>query len=58
VRAEADRRSFRILFAKETRFILLSLSGFEKKTQRTPAKELELAERRLSDWRARGENTA
>ncbi|MSP63549.1 MAG: hypothetical protein EXR72_25040 [Myxococcales bacterium] len=44
-----------MLFAKETRFILLSLAGFAKKTQKTPARELETAERRLKDWRARGE---
>lgn len=54
VRAEADRRTFRMLFAKEAKFILLSLHGFVKKTQKTPARELELAERRLKDWRARG----
>jgi phage-related protein len=54
VRADADRRSFRVLFAKETKFILLSLAGFEKKTQKTPAREIELAERRLKDWRAHG----
>lgn len=54
VRAEADRRSIRVLFAKETRFVLLSLAAFAKKTQKTPTRELELAERRLEDWRKRG----
>ncbi len=43
VRADADRRSFRVLFSKETKFILLSLSAFEKRTQKTPARELDLA---------------
>ena len=52
VRAEAETRSFRVLFSHETKFILLSLSGFQKKTQKTPARELELAERRLRDWRS------
>jgi phage-related protein len=52
VRADADRRTFRVLFAQETKFILLSLAGFQKKTQKTPVKELELAERRLRDWRS------
>jgi phage-related protein len=33
---------------------LLSLSGFIKKSQKTRQAELELAERRLKDWRARG----
>jgi phage-related protein len=53
VRADADRRSFRVLFAQETKFILLSLSAFEKRTQKTPAREIETAERRLKDWRTR-----
>src|SRR5687767_8975838 len=53
VRADAGQRSFRVLFAQETKFILLSLAGFQKKTQKTPIRELELAERRLQDWRAR-----
>jgi phage-related protein len=55
VRAESERRSFRLLFAKETKFILLALHGFAKKTQKTPARELDLVERRLRDWRSRGE---
>jgi phage-related protein len=54
IRAESQRRSFRLLFARATKFILLSLHGFTKKTQKTPARELDLAERRLRDWRARG----
>lgn len=54
VRADADRHSFRVLFAQETKFILLSLSVFEKRTQKTPARELDAAKRRLRDWRARG----
>jgi phage-related protein len=33
---------------------LLGLSSFEKKTQKTPDRELALAKRRLSDWRERG----
>jgi putative component of toxin-antitoxin plasmid stabilization module len=36
VRAEAERQAFRILFAQETTFILLSLSGFQKKSASTP----------------------
>jgi phage-related protein len=53
VRAESARRSFRILFAKEAKFILLSLAAFAKKTQRTPLREIQLAARRLADWRSR-----
>jgi len=58
VRADAATRSFRLLFACEGSFsqILLSLSVFEKRTQKTPAQEIELAERRLKDWRARAKN--
>src|SRR6266496_3666257 len=55
VRTQADRRAFRILFAQETKFILLSLSGFEKKRAKTPPSEIELAESRLKDWRRRGQ---
>jgi phage-related protein len=56
VRADAMLRSFRVLFAAERRFgqVLLSLSAFEKRTQRTPPREITLAERRLGSWRARG----
>ncbi|HEX7837541.1 MAG TPA: type II toxin-antitoxin system RelE/ParE family toxin [Kofleriaceae bacterium] len=57
VRADSRTRSFRLLFAKEGKYgqVLLSLSAFEKRTQKTPPREIELAERRLNDWRARGE---
>lgn len=56
VRAEGDRQTFRILFALEGRVgqVLLALEGFSKKTRRTPTATLELAERRLADWRHRG----
>jgi phage-related protein len=56
VRADGNRQSFRILFATEGRYqqVLLSLEGFSKKTQKTPQEKIELAERRLRDWRQRG----
>lgn len=56
VRADGRTRTFRILFAPEGRFgqVLLSLSGFVKKTQKTPFRELALAEDRLAEWRERG----
>jgi phage-related protein len=56
VRADAPTRSFRLLFAAEGRQanVLLSLSAFEKRTQKTPPREIEIAERRLRDWRDRG----
>lgn len=55
VRAEGDRQSFRVLFAAEGRQgqVLLALEAFSKKTRRTPPCALELAERRLADWRRR-----
>ena len=54
VRAEAEGQTFRLLFAQETKFILLALSGFQKKTAKTPPAEIALAEVRLADWRRRG----
>ena len=54
VRADSDRRAFRILFSQETKFILLSLSVFSKKSRKTPPRELALADARLRDWRERG----
>jgi phage-related protein len=56
VRADGDRQSLRILFAQEGEHgqVLLSLSGFSKKTQKTPPNEITLAEKRLRDWRERG----
>lgn len=55
VRAQGATRSFRVLFSAEGRskHVLLSLSAFEKRTQKTPVSELELAEARLRDWRER-----
>ena len=56
VKADASTRSFRLLFSTEGRRgnVLLALSAFVKKTQKTPKQELDLAERRLVDWRGRG----
>jgi len=56
VRADGPGGSYRILFAEQGRRsqILLSLVAFPKKTQKTPGGEIETAERRLRDWRARG----
>ena len=58
VRADAATRSFRLLFSCEGRYsqVLLSLSVYEKRTQKTPTQEIDLAERRLKDWRARAKN--
>ena len=58
VRADAATRSFRLLFSCEGRYsqVLLSLSAYEKRTQKTPPREIGLAEKRLKDWRARARN--
>jgi len=54
VRATGVNRIYRVLFASETKFILLALDAFSKTTQRTPAAKIGLAERRLREWRNRG----
>lgn len=55
VRVDGLNSTFRILFAAEGRFghVLLSLSAFNKKTQKTPAREIDLAQGRLNEWRSR-----
>jgi phage-related protein len=57
VRVDGDRVIYRILFAEEGRRgqILLALDGLNKKTQTTPRPTIELAKRRLADWRRRGD---
>lgn len=49
----------RVLFAAEGKYrkILLSLRVFKKKTRKTPRNEIDVAEDRLRDWRARGAPT-
>jgi hypothetical protein len=56
VRVDADRVIYRVLFAEEGSRgrVLLALEGFKKKTQKTPRATIELAKRRLRDWRRRG----
>ncbi len=56
VRATGAQEEFRILFATEGRLsqVLLSLEAFSKKTRKTPPPKIELAERRLADWKRRG----
>lgn len=55
VRAHGETQRFRILFAVEGRRgqVLLALEGFSKKTQQTPPHVIDLAQRRLADWRSR-----
>lgn len=55
VRVDAGDVIFRVLFSQEGRYsqVLLGLEVFSKKTQKTPPPKIELAERRLADWRSR-----
>ena len=57
VRVDGDRVIYRILFAEEggRGQVLLALEGLKKKTQKTPRGTIELAKRRLADWRRRGD---
>ena len=56
VRVDGDRVIYRVLFAEEGARgrVLLALEGFKKKTQKTPSATIQLAKRRLTDWRRRG----
>ncbi len=54
-KAESDRQTFRVLFALEGKHdqVLLSLEAFSKKQRKLPREKIELAKRRLRDWRSR-----
>ncbi len=56
VKADSERQTFRILFAQERGHdqVLLALEAFSKKQQRLPRDRIDLAHRRLRDWRSRG----
>lgn len=56
VRATGAHAAYRVLFATEGSRgqVLLAVSAFSKKTQKTSPREIALAERRLADWRRRG----
>lgn len=59
VRATGAHGSYRVLFATEGARgqVLLAVSAFNKKTQKTPPQEIALAQRRLTDWRRRAHRT-
>jgi phage-related protein len=56
VRTLGNPVSFRIVFAPQGRsnHVLLTLVGFRKKTQKTPANLIRLAQSGLRDWERRG----
>lgn len=53
VRVYGRRVQHRLIFVQETKYILLLLHVFGKHTPKTPPADLEIAERRLNDWRTR-----
>jgi phage-related protein len=57
VRADGDRVIYRVLFATEGKReqVLLALEAFKKKTRKTPPEAIRPAQRRLKDWRERGD---
>lgn len=50
LRAEVTGNIFRILFIFDEGNIILLLNGFQKKTQKTPRKEIELAKKLRSEY--------
>jgi phage-related protein len=56
VRTIGQAEAFRVLFSPEGKKgrVLLAIEGFSKKSQKTPPQLIDLAERRLRDWRGRG----
>jgi phage-related protein len=53
LRRESATNIYRLLYAFISRRRILFLHGFQKKTQKTPRREIELAERRLAHFLAR-----
>lgn len=55
--AHGERAAYRVLFAPEGRWgqVLLALVAFSKKTRKTPLDFIDLAQRRLRDWRQRAD---
>lgn len=53
VRVEHDRVQRRLLYFPATERKFVMLHGFVKKTQKTPAKEIEVAEQRMRDYMTR-----
>ncbi|MHB1090970.1 MAG: type II toxin-antitoxin system RelE/ParE family toxin [Ilumatobacteraceae bacterium] len=56
VRITGQRSSYRLFFASEGKRsqVFLALVGFTKRTQKTPIRQIDLAQQRLNDWRNRG----
>jgi phage-related protein len=58
-RAYASKRQYRILYSTEGRSdqVLLSIHAIVKTTRAVPGGDIDLAERRLRDWRSRGRHS-
>lgn len=57
VRVNVGRNTFRLLgFIHEREIIILLTNSFQKKTQKTPKKEIRLAEKRKRDYLNRRKN--
>lgn len=56
IEINGERVIYRLLFAHEVRFnqVLLALEIVTKKWQSAKSRHIQLAERRLADWRDRG----
>jgi phage-related protein len=50
IRIRVDRNAYRIIYFLHTRQKFILLHGFQKKTQKTPTKELKLARKYLADF--------
>jgi phage-related protein len=53
LRRESDTNIYRLLYAFLSGRRILVLHGFQRKTQKTPRREIELAEKRLAHFLAR-----
>ena len=55
VRVKSGNNIFRILGFKDGLNFVVLTNGFQKKTQKTPKSEIELAERRMREYKKMGE---
>jgi phage-related protein len=54
VRAQTAQAHYRLIFCQVSRAVMLAMLAYDKNTEKTPRHVLELAQRRLGDWRERG----
>jgi phage-related protein len=53
-RAQTAGAHYRLIFSQVSRSVMLALLVYDKSTERAPGRIVELAQRRLADWRQRG----